>query len=221
MWIHQNIASGPTRQRWKDREVFVYERQGPPFLLVGLNRNKHSARTLPNVATAFGPHQLLHDYAGHAGDITTDASGQVTLTIPRNADGHGFVCYSVPGIGSTFSAGASSVTQVFEGAPDLDIKPAQAGATIHVCRLWLAKGSPVTASLSLDASGWLADSQILLTIMDPLANPLATRQYLVGNVGTELKATTTAEGWHIFTVHAQQTPASNPDPRYKLSVTYG
>ena len=35
IWIHENLAAGPTQQRWKDFNVFAYERLGGPRLVVG------------------------------------------------------------------------------------------------------------------------------------------------------------------------------------------
>jgi alpha-amylase len=115
MWIHQNIADGPRLQRWKDGGVFAYERLGCSHLLVGLNKDKHASRTI-HVDTGFPPNTLLHDYTGHGTDIRTSADRSVTLNIPRNTDGLGYVCYSLPGIAGGFANAPSGVTQVFEGA---------------------------------------------------------------------------------------------------------
>ena len=67
IWIHEKLAAGPTQQRWKDFDVFAYERLGGPHLLVGLNNDPGGPRTI-TVATGFGPNVGLHDYAGHAGE---------------------------------------------------------------------------------------------------------------------------------------------------------
>ncbi|HXB06165.1 MAG TPA: hypothetical protein VNW04_03595, partial [Puia sp.] len=96
IWIHENLAAGPTQQRFKEFDVFAYERLGGPHLLVGLNNAPGDAPTI-TVATGFGPHQHLHDYAGHAPDVITDAGGNATINIPRNTNGLGYVCYSLAG----------------------------------------------------------------------------------------------------------------------------
>src|SRR3954468_6977965 len=134
IWIHQNIADGATEQRWKDRGVFAFERLGGGHLLVGLNSDAHASRTI-TVDTGFGAHVALHDYTGHAGDKTTDDRGRATITIPRNDNGLGYVAYSRQGIGTTFVLPPHATTQVYEGAQDLDIKPAIDGATVRVCRI--------------------------------------------------------------------------------------
>src|SRR6266481_6296752 len=54
IWIHEKLAAGPTQQRWKEFDVFAYERLGGPHLLVGLNNDPNNTRTI-TVATDFGP----------------------------------------------------------------------------------------------------------------------------------------------------------------------
>jgi hypothetical protein len=48
IWIHENLASGTTQQRWLDFNLFVYERFGGPGLLVGLNNDPRGPRTVLN-----------------------------------------------------------------------------------------------------------------------------------------------------------------------------
>ena len=81
-------------------------------------------------------------------------AGRVTITIPRNDGGRGYVCYSRAGIGGDFAIQGHSVTQDYEGAPDLDIKPADSTQFVQVCRVWAAQGKPIRASLRYDASSW-------------------------------------------------------------------
>ena len=54
IWIHEKLANGPTQRRWKDYDVFAYERLGDPHLLVGLNNHGAAPRTI-TVDTGFGP----------------------------------------------------------------------------------------------------------------------------------------------------------------------
>ena len=97
IWIHEKLAAGPTQQRWKDFDVFAYERLGGRHLLTGLNNDPGTSRTI-TVATGFGPHVALHDYTGHAPDAATDGNGNVTITIPRKDGGAGYAsCYSAAG----------------------------------------------------------------------------------------------------------------------------
>ncbi|MFX8024251.1 alpha-amylase domain-containing protein, partial [Acinetobacter baumannii] len=80
---------------------------------------------------------MLHDYSGHSGDVRTDRNGRVTITIPRNEGGRGYVCYSRAGIVGDFEIRGHGVTQDYEGAPDLDIQPAVNSRYVQVCRVWV------------------------------------------------------------------------------------
>ena len=55
------------------------------------------------------------------------APGTALITVPRNDNGQSYVCYSRAGIGGAFAVTTQSVRQDFEGAPDLDIPPAENG----------------------------------------------------------------------------------------------
>jgi alpha-amylase len=220
IWIHQNIAEGPSQQRWKDPRVFVFERLGGPHLLVGLNKDKSAGRTLDDVQTAFSPNTWLHDYSGHAGDIVTDVSGRVTLTIPRNSAAGGYVCYSVRGIQGGVANTPAGVTQIFEGAQDLDIKPADNQFAITVSRIWVAARTPIVASLTFDDSGWTATTAITLTLVDSSGTTLATKAFGTGSSGQQLSATAATDGWYTFKIRSANTPAAGPKPAYKLAVSY-
>lgn len=219
MWIHQNIAEGSTLQRWKDGGVFAYERLGGRHLLVGLNKDKHASRTI-HVGTGFPPNTVLHDYTGHAGDVRTNDHGAVTLTIPRNAGGLGYVCYSVTGITSPpIIIVGSPVTQVFEGAEDLDIKPGQNGANVQVFRVWAAASTQITANLTYETTGWTAGTNLTLTVQDTNNAVVATQVYDVNNAGTAITLTTGAQGWYTFHLLQQGAP-TGVKTSYRLAVTY-
>ena len=154
------LAAGETQQRWKDFDVFAYERMGGPHLLVALNNDPAGPQTI-HVDTGFGPNVALHDYTGHVADVRTDGTGAVTLTVPRNLNGQGYVCYSRQGQDRALCRRLShGVTQDFEGAADLDILPCTNGETVVAGRIWCAAGSPIRATLTLDRAGWNAASKV-------------------------------------------------------------
>ena len=97
IFIHEKIAAGATQQRFKNHDIFAFERLGGAHLLVGLNNNGDNQPTI-TVDTGFGPNVKLHDYTGHSGDIQTDGGGRATFAIPKNINGLGYVCYSREGI---------------------------------------------------------------------------------------------------------------------------
>jgi alpha-amylase len=220
IWIHEKLAAGPTQQRWKDHDVFAYERLGGPHLLVGLNNNGVASRTI-TVDTGFGANAPLHDYTGHAGDVRTDGQGRATITLPRNTDGLGYVCYSHAGIDGDFAVYGQPVTQDYEGAPDLDIKPAEDAGFVPVCRVWTEQGRTIRAALHFDATEWTAQTTITLELADSAGNRLASRDYSrETGQGTVLEAVAPATGWHRFQIRSAKTPPQNRRPRYTLRVTY-
>lgn len=159
-------------QRWKDFDVFAYERLGGPHLLVALNNDPSEPRTI-RVDTGFGANVRLHDYAGHAGDATTDRAGAVTLTVPANRDGLGYVCYSRQGQDRALNLSSHDVTQDFEGAADLDIPPCANNRTVVIGRVWSATGSPIEATPDLDRTGWSANTRVTFELLGPDRAPKA------------------------------------------------
>ncbi len=223
IWVHEKLASGPTQQRWKDTNVFAYERTGSGDgrdLLVGLNDNGASARTV-TVQTDFGSGVSLHDYTGHGPDVWTDGSGRATITIPADVNGGGYVCYSWQGYGGGFSPATDAVTQEYAGAQDLDIRPADNTAPVQVCRVWVARGAPVRGALFYDTTGWTAGTSISLEMDGPTLVRVAAGTYRVGTPqGTALSATAARAGWYVFKIESFNTPPGNPKPAYWLRVTY-
>jgi len=220
IFIHEKIASGTTQQRFKNHDIYAFERLGGSHLLVGLNNNGINTATI-TVDTGFGPNVKLHDYTGHSGDVQTDGQGKATIALPKNANGMGYVCYSRDGIGGTFTPPSQSVTQDFEGAKDLDIPPADNTQFITVSRVWAAAGKPIKGALKFDATGWTGDTSITLELTDPAGAKLAAKDYKKTTPqGESLGSTAAATGFHSFKIRSTNTPAANPMPSYTLSVTY-
>ena len=217
--IHEKLASGATQQRWEDDDVFAYERMGGGHLLTALNDNPATPRTII-VDTGFAPNTLLHDYAGHAPDVQTDAQGQALLTVPANQDGSGYVCYAPAGRDVRFPAHPHTVTQDYEGAADLDIPPADATHPITICRVWAAKGKAVRASLSFDTKGSTPQTRLSLQCQGPdNALPLVCT-YTRATSGSAWNVAPSATGWYTFTLSASDTAPSNSNPSYRLRLTY-
>jgi alpha-amylase len=219
IFIHEKIADGPTQQRWKDHDIFAYERMAGRHLLVGLNNNGIADHTI-TVDTGFGPNSALHDYTGHLGDVRTDGSGRATITIPRNTNGLGYVCYSRAGLVESFSPTGHDVTQVFEGAQDLDIPPADPARVVTVGRVFAASGTPIRAALRFDATGWTDATKITLELDGPDGATLASRDFVQADQNAMLVHNAGSTGHHAFKIRATATPAQNAKPSYKLSVTY-
>ena len=205
IWIHEHLANGPTVYRHKEFQFVVYERTGGPNLLVGLNNDMYNGWKSITVETSFGPHVQLHDYSGHAGDVWTDGQGRVTIGIPQNNNGHGYVCYSRAGLDQPNGGPRFRAEQTFEGAEDLDIGPATGGGTTHVGRIWCEAHTPVTliaqAASKSDLTG------LTFSIAGPDDVPLAIAH---GHAHTNHR------GWHTLQVTSVR-PGPTP---YRLDVSY-
>src|SRR5208337_2084165 len=217
--VHEQIANGPTLQRFKDFDVFAYERMGGAHLLVGLNNNPDAARTI-TVFTGFGAHAELHDYVGHGAVVHTDAEGRATITIPRNTNGGGYVCYSRPNVVGAFAVRSQRVTQMFEGASDLDIKPAMAGQAVQVGRVFCRQSAGLSATLRFDDRDWSAATTITLEILDPAGNRLGGRAFARGEQGGAVEVTAAGSGFHSFRLTGEQMPQTNANPAYTLEASY-
>jgi Domain of unknown function (DUF1939) len=213
-------ASGPTQERWKDYNVFSYERMGEAHLLVGLNNDPQASRRI-SVATGFGAHVSLHDYTGHAGDTNTDGNGWVTITVPPNSDGNGFVCYSRTGIGDGFAITPQPVTQDFEGAPDLDLLPALNGKTVSIGRVWSGANQTIFCRLFPDVTNWTPETTIRLDLVDPSGVVQKALDFTTRSPqDARLDTTAILAGFYTLQLTASHTPPKNLNPSFKLSVTY-
>jgi alpha-amylase len=219
LFIHEKLASGSTLQRFKDFDVFAFERMGGPHLLVGLNNDPFATQTI-NVFTGFGANARLHDYANHGADVQTDGNGKVTITIPKNSNGLGYVCYSRPGFGGPFDVHTHAVTQSFDGAQDLDIKPAAPDRPTQVARIFSAAGKQIQGRLSFDTTNWTAGTSLTLALLDPSGKTMASKVYTRAQQGETLGQTAPAVGFHSFEIQAANTPAASPKQSFTLDVTY-
>ena len=217
IWIHEKLASGSTQQRWKDFDLFAYERLGQPGLLVALNNDPAAPRTI-EVATAFGAHVALHDYSGNGADIVTTGQGNATITVPRNAAGRGYVCYSRTGIEGGFVASARPVTQEFAGAADLDLPPAANGRTIDVGRVWCEAQTPIRAVLGMPGLADMAEAALDIAGPDDIL--LASRTFRGAAAARgALEARTERVGFHALRIKLDNAP-DGARPAYNLAVTY-
>jgi len=216
VWIHEKIAEGTTQERWKDADVFVYERMGGHHLLVGLNDNQISDLTV-TVQTGFGANVQLHDYTGHGPDVWTDGNGRVTITVPRN----GYVAYSKTGITGGFATVEKSVTQEFAGAMDLDIKPADNTSLVTVGRIYARSGKPITTELYYDTADWTSSTRIYVELVGPDGTRKAYKDYYASTgQGASFSHTPSSTGWYTYNIRSYNTPPGNDKPKYWLKTTY-
>jgi alpha-amylase len=216
VFIHEKIASGETRERFKDADVFAYERVGGSHLLTAINDNGIASRTI-TVSTGFGSNTRLHDYTGHTGDVFTDGGSNVTITIPKNS----YVAYSRSGLDGGFDNPQFAVTQEFAGAADLDIKPADNTQFIQVGRVFAQAQKEIRAELFYDDSNWLPATRIELELDDPSTPKVASLSRSAVDSGFgEIRFLPTKTGWYTFRIRSFETPPQNEKPQYWLKVKY-
>jgi alpha-amylase len=219
IWIHEVLAEGPTLQRWKDFNVFAYERSEGPGLLVALNNDSGAIHTI-RVATGFGGNVHLKDYTGHGADVFTDGGGKVTINVPPNVNGLGYVCYSRVGQDRALTPASHPAVQDIEGALDLDVLPAMNGKTITAGRIWCAADTSVKTVVTIDRTGWDGNAKVDVALVAPDATQATLSVNSTSAAGAELQAKATQEGFHSLEITANGLPAANSTPAYKLSVSY-
>jgi alpha-amylase len=221
IWIHENLASGTTLQRYKNNLFFVYERQGGQHLLVGLNNNTGYDYVCSNVQTGFGNNVHLHDYTGHCPDVYTNGSGQVTITLPVATNGMGYCAYAPAGITGSFTAPVTNTTQEYAGATDLDIKPADNTTLETVGQVWCAASQTINEALYFTTTSWTSSTYIYVEVDNPSGTKIASGNYYSSTAqGTKVNATASTAGFYTFKIRSYNTPSGNPKPTYWMDINY-
>ena len=218
--IHEQLAEGPTQQRWKDGGVFIFERMGGGHLLVGLNKDPNASRPI-TVQTGFPPNTGLQEFTGHGSGVSTKSDSQVDVIIPRNENGNGYVCYALPRELRIPARAAHATTQVYEGELDLDIKPALENEKVQVCRIFAEAQTQLQVQFSFDATGWTAATVIQFEIDATQGGKMLSRKFAsADSKGSTMTAKTSGKGFCEIFVQVMNPPTGNKTPRYKLAMTY-
>jgi alpha-amylase len=218
IWIHEKVADGGTLQRWKDNGVFAYERMGGRHLLVGLNKDAGTTRTI-TVQTGFAPNQELQNLVDDAAPrVKTDAHSIVKITIPKNENGLGYVCYGVPATVQKFDRRPILTTQDYEGATDLDIKPAIASQAIQVCRVFPDANTTLQCRLKADDANWTAQTSIKLSVNAEDGTLIGSHVFDQKANGTSFSVHIGQKQFYALVVEAANTP--QPNTSYQLRVSY-
>jgi alpha-amylase len=192
VWINRKLANGSTILRYADYQTYVYERQGSPGLLVGLNNDQYNAYER-YVQTQFKPGTWLHDYSGHGPDLTVDENGCVTISLQRNINGQNcYVCYAPGGIPGDIPLAPAPITQKFYGDVDLDIGPVVDGNNI-VGRIWCEAGTNVALVVDADIAS-LASQNVAASLRGPSGEAVPFNDLAV-------------RGWYEIVLVAEGLPA--------------
>jgi alpha-amylase len=188
---------------------------------VALNKDPNTSRTI-RVETGFPPHTKLQDFANHAAAVATDGASMVTLPVPENANGLGYVCYARPGEIRPFVPRRKSVNQDYEGAADLDLKPALENQRLQICRAFADAATRIEARLfDVDKSHWTPATLVEVEVEDPDQRTVAAQKYGrltadSASLGFEVRQ----KGFHTFFVTAKNTPATGGSIAFRLNITY-
>jgi len=223
VFIHEHFANGAFVPRLStNSQVFVHERlgyDGKPGCLCFFNNDRWNAHTV-TVQTSWQSGDRRHEYTGNGGynsDIWVADGGFVTVTVPVNDNGMGYLVYAEWITPPPFDATPIATTQVIFGAADLDV-PAATNADLIAGYIWPAANSNVSLSLTADRTGWVEDSSIAFQLVDPLGQPCGGSVY--GADGAVIVAHGNAQGAGRYALHVtgNQMPAGGSS--FALSVTY-
>jgi alpha-amylase len=217
VWIHENLAFGNTLTRWADEQVYAFERQGYPGLLVALNNDGGNSYTR-TVQTNFGAYVQLHDYTGKHRDILTNGQGMATFTIPRNVNGQSYLCFSRTGYRQGFAINQRTTTQTFFGAADLDIGPVTNSHPVQAGRIWCQGGTNLECELEPNTEGWSTTTEVILEILDPEGKSLASHNYKAHSPNQQIKTKANQSGWFTLRLTGSGLPVTGA--AYELKVTY-
>jgi alpha-amylase len=218
IWIHERVAAGETLQRWKDDGVFAYERLGGKHLLVGLNKDAGTTRAIM-VQTGFAANQELQSLIDdHAPRLKTDDRSMVRITIPKNVDGLGYVCYGMPIEIGKFRPKPIATTQDYEGAIDLDIKPAMPGETVQVCRVFADANTDMGIRLKADDAHWTPATSIKVSVSGADGLALGSQIFDQNTNDSAFSLNVSKKQFYSVAVEAANTP--DPNTSYRLRVSY-
>ena len=193
---------------------------GGGHLLVALNKDGNASRSI-TVQTGFPPNTQLQEFTGHGPAVTTQGNSQVNIVVPKNVNGNGYVCYARSQQLKPIAAVARPTTQVYQGASDLDIKPAVENARVQVGRVFAAANVPLSAHVSFDATAWTPATEIQLEIESPQGSQLLSKTFgRTESKGASVSVQTQSKGFHSLFVTSSNTPAGNKAPQYKVAVSY-
>lgn len=228
IWCHNFIIKGGLSNEYgsPNGHVYAFQKTGGQQAMVFMNSDKHNTNAV-TVPTSIPNGTLLTDYTDHNISATV-SNGQLTVTVPANINGRGYLVMAPPGITGEFAAGRTSVTQEWDAAADLSIPPASNNAQ-EVCRIWVDKGQTIiTTLLDYNITNWTKDTNLALEIdrssLDNRVNTtVAMRTYKLGEKNQTLIYNTSSAdgaGYYSLWVKGNNLPAASGYEWFNLQNTY-
>ncbi|HVU56530.1 MAG TPA: hypothetical protein VHD83_15800 [Puia sp.] len=180
LWCHNFVCTGnlTNEQVSSDGTVYAFEHQKKAIVFINTDRNNPAKF---EAFTSIPDGTELIDYTDHDVKALVQ-NGKISITVPANKDGRGYLVMATPGITGSFSLAGKTTTQEWDASEDLSIRPAGAKKQL-VCRIWVDKGTPIVSTLlDYNTTRWSPDTKLLLEIDrssdDGNVNePVATRTF--------------------------------------------
>ncbi|MEO6149337.1 MAG: hypothetical protein ABIP28_04210 [Mucilaginibacter sp.] len=226
IWCHNFITTGglTNEQVSENGYVYAYQKTGGSQAMVFLNSDQQNDNTI-TVNTTIPNGTVLVDYTDHAVKAIVK-NGQLTVTVPANKKGRGYLVLAKPGIAGAYKTATAGVTQEWEGNKDLGILPASNNKQ-EVCRIWI-DGNKTLTSKMLDyyAAGWSRGSNLVVEICkvlpgNTLSKPLASRTFTSAQQGQVLTYTTKgAAACYVISIKGNNLPEGETNWWFRLQNTY-
>ncbi len=228
IWCHNFICSGGITNEYSASNGWIYsfQKTGGKQAVVLLNSNQ-DADVPVTVPTSIPNGTVLTDYTDH--HITaTVTNGTLTVTVPANKNGRGYLVMAPAGITGTFAVNKTSVTQEWDAADDLSIPPAN-DKMHEVCRIWVDGGQTITSTLlAYNIKNWNKRANLLVEIdrssLDNKTNiAVASRTFNAKQQKQLLNYITPANvtpGYYSIWVKGNNLPAKSGYEWFNLQSTY-
>ena len=92
---------------------------------------------------------------------------------------------------------------------------------MQVCRVFVDTGQPIKGELHFDTTGWTSDTSITLELDGPDGTRITSRAFDKNTTqGTAISGNAAETGFYTWKIRSAATPATIPQPSYKLTATY-
>jgi alpha-amylase len=229
VWCHNFICTGGfTNEDAPNNYIYCFQKTGGKQAMVFFNSDQNNPYTV-TVPTSIPDSTVLTDYTDH--NVTaTVINGKLTITVPANINGRGYLVMAPPGITGSFAASATTAIQEWDGAEDLSIPPASNNEQ-EVCRVWVDNAQALTGTmLYFNTANWGKTTNLTLEIdkssLDNKTNTaVKSRNFYSNQQNQSLSYTTPATGgpgYYSFWIKGNGLPVSLAGgyPRFNLQTTY-
>ena len=228
IWCHNFVCTGGLTNEYApgDGHIYSFQRTGGKQAMVIMNSNQTDPETV-FVPTSIPDGTVLSDYTDH--NVTaTVAGGHLSVTVPANINGRGYLVMAPTGITGSFAAKATSVTQEWDASTDLSIPPASSNAQ-EVCRIWVDNNQTIsTALLNYNITNWTSATNLTVEIdqssLDNKTNvPLTSRTFNSSQQNQSLTYATGPSGgpgYYSIWVTGNALPDNKTNWWFNLQNTY-